>query len=161
MKAGTCKLGMTKPENTHTREECRQKGGFRPSVQERRWLPCSFVKNAYACAFRVRACAYACARGVRAGTHVHVVAGLEDDGRQQPGHEELKVKLFVLRNDFVAGSNRRERHAGANQDANACLWQSRHVVQLEDVAANEGAAKSENANDKAPLGLGFLDGLCL
>jgi hypothetical protein len=35
------------------------------------------------------------------GRHVHVVAGLEDDGWQQPNHEELKVEAIVLRHRVV------------------------------------------------------------
>jgi ribosomal protein L15 len=95
------------------------------------------------------------------GLDVHVVAGLEDDGREEPGHEELEVELLVRADHLVASEDGAVRHAGADEDSDARLRQPGDLIDLEDVAADEGGAKGEDADDVAPFDFGFLDRLGL
>ena len=92
-------------------------------------------------------------------TDVHVVAGLEDDWRDQERHEELEVELIVLRHFLVAHRNGHGGDEHAHEHADACLGQNVDVVLLEDVAADERATEGKNANHIPPFDVGLL--LCL
>ena len=89
-------------------------------------------------------------------TDVHVVAGLEDDRRDQKRHEELEVELVVLRHFIVAHHDGHAGDEGAHEHADASLGKVVNVVLLEDVAADEGGAEGKNANHIPPFDVGLL-----
>ena len=95
------------------------------------------------------------------GLHVHVVARVEDDGRQQEHHEKLKVELLVRCDDRQVASGGNAGGEGAHEDADAGLWEPVYVIVLENVPEDERARERDQAEHKSKLDAGLLDGLLL
>mmetsp|Transcript_19779 Transcript_19779/g.46685 ORF Transcript_19779/g.46685 Transcript_19779/m.46685 type:complete len:348 (-) Transcript_19779:33-1076(-) len=98
---------------------------------------------------------------VEEGLAVHVVARLEDDGGQQPDHEELKVEAHVRHHHPAVRHLEDGRRGDAEQHGHARLGQVVEVERLKVVRNQEGEDQADQANHDRPLERDHLDLLLL